>query len=557
MTIKDFIREKIFGFVKGKKLSEDPNSSRYTFISDDEARKLFEIKAYKVWYYGSGDELLNFYTSQKLDGFMKNIIYTRNDRHYFWSQSASECAIKRVHSGIPNAIISTLSNVIGDPQIKINDGDNYTDAWDRISEENDFCIKLTQQARPLTMACGYGAWKVNFNTKFSDYPIWEYYDAENVKYIVKAGSLVGIIFKTFYKDKNDKDYCLLETRYRKDGDSYVEYDLFKLGKNDEIIKADLKEVEEQLGYVPEPAVIRGFNGILAVPSRYFYDSLSQEYGKSLFCGKLDLFDFLDEILSQASQTNRVSTPIEYYDVDILGRGPNGELGVPTAYNRQFIKKTGVPNGEGEANKDIETTQPDLNFDKYGSLASDVLDYCLIGMMSPASMGIDVAKKDNADAQREKEKVTIMTRNNVMAAETKMVKNIVKLSLMLYDYMQTGQMSNLDLDIEVKYDEFANPSFETQLQILGQAWANGEMSTEKYVDLLWGDKLSDEEKLKEIQWLDEHLNTGDDMPYDDAGQFGNALSDAEEREAEAIRAQEQRAIDNLSGLPAEQDSETNK
>ena len=362
------------------------------------------------------------------------------------------------------------------------------------------------------------------------------------------------IFKTFYKAKNDKDYCLLETRYRKDGNSYIDYDLFKLGKDDEIIKADMKEIEDQLGRIPEPVVIRGFNQVLAVPTRYFYDSLSQEYGKSLFCGKLDLFDFLDEVLSQASQTNRVSTPVEYYDVDILGRGPNGELGVPTAYNRQFIKKTGVPNGEGESNKDIETTQPDLNFDKYGSLARDILDYCLIGVLSPASMGIDVAKKDNADAQREKEKITIMTRNNIIAAETKMIKQIVKLSLMLKDYIDTGAMKDEDYDINVNYNEFANPSFESQIQILGQAWANGEISTERYVELLWADKLSDEDKQKEIQWLDEHLNTGDEMPYDDAGQFGGALSDAEEAEAEAVRAQEQRAIDNLSGLPAEQDSQ---
>lgn len=556
MTIKDFIKKKIFKLNKTERLSENPNSSRFTFISDDEARKILEVKAYKTWYYGSGDELLNFYTSQHLDGFMKNIIYTRNDRHYFWSQSVSECNIKRVHSGIPNAIISTLSNVIGDPTIKVSDP-NDDEKWDKIAEENEFCVKLTQQARPLTMAVGYGAWKVNFNTGFSKYPLWEYYDGENVKYIVKSGVLIGIMFFSYYKNKDGKDYCLIETRYRESGNSYISYDLFKLGKNNEIIKADYKEILDQLGDVPQDVKIEGLDMILAVPSRYFYDLLSQNYGKSLFSGKLDLFDFIDEVLSQASQTNRVSTPVEYYDVDILGRGPNGELGVPTAYNRQFIKKTGVPNGEGEMNKDIETTQPDLNFDKYGNLARDILDYCLIGVLSPASMGIDLAKKDNADAQREKEKVTIMTRNNIIAAETKMLKQIVKISLMLKDYIDTDTMVNKDYDIDVNYNEFANPSFETQLQVLGQAWANGEISTEKYVDLLWADKLSDEDKAKEIAWLNEHLNMGDDLVENDEARFGDALSDSEQAEEEAVRSQEQRAIDNLSGLPREENTEANK
>ena len=555
MTIIEFIKQKIFKFKKVNRLSENPVDSKFAFINNDEAIKLLDIKAYKTWYYGSGDELLNFYTSQRIDGFMKNIIYERNNRNFFWSQSVTECKIKRVHSGIPNAIISTLSNVLGDPDISV---DQYQDAWDAIAEENDFTVKLTQQARPLTMACGYGAWKVNFNTSFSKFPLWEYYDAENVKYIVKSGILVGIIFKSFYKNKKGDDYCLFETRYRENGNSYIDFDLFKLDKNSELIKADFSEIEELSSRDLTPKVIEGLDMVLAVPSRYFYDALNQEYGKSLFCGKLDLFDFLDEVLSQASQTNRVSTPIEYYNPDIIGRGPNGEVGIPNSYNRQFIMKSGVPNGEGENNNDVETTQPDLNFDKYGNLASDVLDYCLIGVLSPASMGIDVAKKDNADAQREKEKITIMTRNNIIAAETKMLKQIVKISLMLKQYIDNNEITIKDFNIDVNYNEFANPSFETQLQILGQAWANGEISTEKYVELLWGDKLSEEDKAKEIAWLDEHLNTGDDaFLNDDENEFRAGLSQFGGREEETIRPQEQRAIDNLSGLPREENAETNK
>ena len=394
MTLKEFIKQKIMKRQKGiQRLDANPNSERLTFISNDDNLKVDEIQANKVWYLGDGNELLNFYTERQAISFAKNPIYNRNKRNYFWSLSAEECNIKRVHSGIPNMIITTLTNVIGMPDIK-------AEGWDEIDKENDFKHKLTQQARPLTLAAGYGAWKVNFNTALSDQPLWEYYDGEYVEYIYKAGLLIGIIFKSYYQKEN-KNYVLLETRYKAGGNSYITYEMFRLEKSDEVVPVD-KIIFPELGDL-EDVMIPNYNNILAVPSRYFYDPLNPKYGRSIYAGKLDLFDMLDEIWSQASQTNRVSTPVEYYNPDALDRSINGSIGTPNLYNRQFVQKSGVPDGEGNLSDDIVTTQPDLNFDKYGMLAKDVLDYILTGVLSPASFGIDVSRKDNADAQREKEK----------------------------------------------------------------------------------------------------------------------------------------------------------
>ena len=525
MTIKEWIKQRMQKFLGLEKIS-DPNDERLTFIANDEEIKIEEVKANRIWYMGRGDELLNYYTERQAKGFANNPIYNRNKRNYFWALSAEECDIKRVHSGIPNAIISTLSNVTGMPEIE-----EETGIWDKIAEVNDFENKLTQQARPLTMVEGWGAWKVNFNTDISDYPLWEYYEAEDVKYIVRCGLLVGIIFKSYYK-KDKTNYTLLETRYCDKNNSYIEYNLYKLTASNTIEKADFEEIEELAGL--QNLVIEGFNQLLAVPAKYFYDPQNPEYGKSIYAGKLDFFDMLDEIWSQASQTNRVSTPVEYYNPDVLERGKNGGVAMPNLYNRQFIKKAGIPDGDGLVNTDIQTTQPDLNFDKYGGLAKDVLDYILTGVLSPATMGIDIAKKDNAEAQREKEKVTIMTRNNIISNETNMLRKIVQLSIMLYQYMHTDKIDIKDYEININYNEFANPSFENQLQVLGVAWSNGEISTEKYVNLLWTDKLSDEDKQKEIQWLDENKQADNMMiDYDENAikQDLSGLQDSEEEESE--------------------------
>ena len=529
MTLKEWIKKKILKRQGIEKLDENPNSERLTFIADNDQLKVAEIQANKVWYLGSGDELLNFYTQKQAVGFAKNPIYNRNKRNYFWSLSAEECNIKRVHSGIPNMIITTLTNAIGMPDIQC-------EGWDEIANENDFKHKLTQQARPLTLAAGFGAWKVNFNKKLSNQPLWEFYDGEFVEYEYKAGLLIGIIFKSYYK-KDGKNYVLLETRSKANGNSYIEYNMFRLGKSDEVEEVN-KSIFPELGDL-ENVVIPNYNKILAVPSRYFYDPLNPRYGKSIYAGKLDMFDFLDEIWSQASQTNRVSTPVEYYAPDSLDRSVNGSIGTPNLYNRQFVQKAGVPDGEGNTSDDIITTQPDLNFDKYGGLAKDVLDYILTGVLSPASLGIDLSRKDNAEAQREKEKITIMTRDNVIDAETIMLKNMVEISLDIKQFLDSGVIETRQYEINIKYNEFANPSFENQIQVLGSAWVNGEISTPKYVDLLWGDKLDDEAKLAEIEWLDKHqkeLSANEEM-VPDLPEYG---SESEEIESD----QEQMPSDNL-------------
>ena len=186
---------------------------------------------------------------------------------------------------------------------------------------------------------------------------------------------------------------------------------------------------------------------------------------------------------------------------------------PSVKPSPFIAKETAPNGDGLTDGKIETTQPQLNFAQYSENAQNILGYILTGILSPATMGIDIAKKDNADAQREKEKVTIMTRNNVIYRQTKIIKDLLKVCLLLQEYLETGSIPLTDYDISITYDEFANPSFENQLDTLGTAYSNNTISTEQYVKLLWGDRLSKEEQNKEMEWLDSKKQS-DNLSFND-------------------------------------------
>lgn len=539
MNLSDWIRAKILRFLKIEHLSDNPNNQRLTYINDNNEIYLNEMRTWKIWYIGNSSELLNWYRGEMVFGFARNILYNENKRNFFWGLSSGECDIKRIHSGIPKAIIDTFVAAIGYPSIKVSNANAIsTDAYDKaakldeklqyVLDSNDFKKKYTQEQMPLTLAMGDGAWKPIIDSTFVDYPIWQYYDGENVEPFEKYGKVVGLVFKDYYK-YDSRDYVKLETRrIVKDG-TVIEHDLFRLSRSNDLVKCELSEVPELADL--KTLFIPGIKRILAVPCKFFTHPIYKHRGWSFLSGKEDLFDFLDEIVSQFSQTNRVSTPVEYYSTDILQRTKDGLPVLPTRYNRQFIAKEGIPDGDGvNKNKDIETTQPQLNYNQYVEAYKAVLDMILTGKLSPATMGIDVAKKDNADAQREKEKITTMVGNNIIASEEEIIKDVAQLSLMLKEYMDTGEITITDYDIEVKFQDIATPSFNQNLSVLGTARQQGNISNELYVDLLWGDSLTEEQKQEEIKRLEEHEQQDN---YNLGGMFGGIGNESAQSDSQDI------------------------
>ena len=511
MTLIERIKQRILKFLGLEHLSDNPNSERYTFINDEETVKRQHLDECRIWYIGDSDELQNYYTNRDLSGNAREPIYNRNKPNYFWGIAVNkdESPIKKVHSGIPRAIVDTLCNAIGMPDI---DEENEHDVIQKIIEANDFVRKLTQEARPLTLVEGWGGWKINFNKDLCDYPIFQYYEGKDVEFVVKSGILIGMIFKDYYK-VNNKNYVFLETRRIDKGDSVVEYELYRYEKSNEVTKVPLNTIEELCELPEEGYRIPGLKKVLGVPCKYFFDVFNKDYGRSVFTGKLDIFDDIDQCLSQASQTDRVSTPVEYYPVDLLERDGHGNTKMPNVYNRQFIEAPSYPDGDGKSTSKIDTSQPQLNFNQYIERYHSLIDVALTGVLSPASMGIDVSKKDNAEAQREKEKVTYFTACNIEDAETKEIKELFTIALMLYEYMHKNSISIKEYGISVKYKEFASPTFESMSTILLPMFTSGAISTEMYVEKLYGDNLSEEEKAKEIAKLEEqrkadNMNLGD-------------------------------------------------
>ena len=78
---------------------------------------------------------------------------------------------------------------------------------------------------------------------------------------------------------------------------------------------------------------------------------------------------------------------------------------------------------------------------------------------------------------------------------KVIPELAVVVLKTYDTMQ-GKLPG-GYEASVKFGEYASPDFDSTVEVVGKAKSYGIMSTEKVVDELYGDTLTDEEKAEEV------------------------------------------------------------
>ena len=542
MTFREWIKKKLFAITGLPSTQEDPNSPRKTFVNSFENIENLALREYNIWYAGDSSELLNFYTEANAIEYNYEPYYHRNKQCYFWAVSSTEGDTKRTHSGQPRNIVDTLVNIVGLPKITCaSTGEEKVDAvLARILKDNKFKKMFLQQQLPLTLVEGWGCYKINWDTSLSDTPILLYYRADACEFFYKSNRLAAIAFKDYYVDENNRKYLLIETR-RKDKSKekvpqtdgsilemelpclIIEKELFVYGENSALLPANLKDLP-QLKDVQPQIKISNYSGFLAVPCVIYEDNESENQGRSIFTGKIDLFDDLDQCLSQSANTVRRSTVREYFNSNYLERDPDTGMPIqPKAFDRKYTLFAGGRDGNGNTgmSEPVQVTQPQLNFVQYDGEAQHILLEIISGIMSPATLGIDIAKKDNAEAQREKEKVTIFTRNTIIEEEREILETLGKELLCANELMHKQSITAKDYTITVKFDEFADASFESKLETLLMAYNADIITPELFMKKLYGDDISKDELQEQIEYVkkrqEQMMNGG--MPPMDPNMLG--------------------------------------
>lgn len=444
-------------------------------ISDIQIQEIlnFDGNAIKnrIWYRGDSDELSQLYKQIPVD------------KTRFWSAVPTVgIEIRKIHVGLPSAIVDIIADIVIADMNDIKLSQRQED-WDKIADENNF-NDLIGEAIATALYIGDGAFKISFDTVLSQYPIIEFYPGDRIDIVYDRGRVKEVVFKTIYSS-NRKEYVLYETY----GYGYINYKLMK-GESE----VDLKEIPETANLVN---VTWKDRFMMAVPLKFFKSSKWEGRGKSIYDNKTDAFDSLDEVWSQWMDALRKNRTREYIPENMLPRNPNtGEVLKPNAFDNAYIK-TDAPMGETTKNE-ILLQQCTIPHDSYLSTYVTALDICLQGLISPSTLGIDVKKLDNAEAQREKEKATLYTRNKIVDTLQNTLPKLIDSAIKAYDTYNKQPLQ--ELEIEVTFGEYANPSFESQVETVSKAKVGGIMSIEASVEELYGDSKDDDWKAEEVARL---------------------------------------------------------
>ena len=428
----------------------------------------------RIWYRGDASELHQLYT-QLNDDYV--------GRARFWAAAPAKQSVRKLHSGLPALIVDTLAYIVKSDMDDVTFGEDKSAApanWSDIEKEIDL-VGLVGGAVVGALVTGDGAFKISIDEKVSQYPLIEFFDADRMDPIVQRGRTVGIAFYTDYPVGN-KTYRLHE-RYGKGAVDYALYD----GEN-----------EVPLNTVPDLSDLRPvtFDGdfMMAVPFEVFESSKYPGRGRSIFDTKTDDFDAHDEVVSQWMDALRAGRVQKYIPEDMIPRDPKtAALTSVDSFGTQFIKVQKPP-VEG-ADPKIEVIQPDIRYEAFLSTYATTLDLCLQGLVSPATLGIDIGKMSSADAQREKKDVTGNTRNAITSVLETALPKLVSAILMTYDIMQ-GQPAGA-YSPSISFGEYGAPSFDSHIDSVGKAATSGIMSVEAQVDELWGNSKDEKWKAAEV------------------------------------------------------------
>lgn len=434
----------------------------------------FDANAFvnEIWYRGEGYELEQLYKS------------IPDYKYSFWGATSTRgLEIRKIHTGLPKIIVNTLTNVCVDDMqdIKI-ENIGKDNAWKDIEKENDF-KNLVKKAVKKALVTGDGAFKISIDTEISAYPIIEFYEADRIEVKRSRGRVKEIRFKKCFK-KSGVSYVLKECY----GYGYIKYKLYDAYDNE----IGLEKLENTRNLKD----VYFDNSLIMAEYLSFYASDKYEgRGQSILDSKRDNFDALDEAWSQWIDALRANRTKTYIPEDLLPRDANtGAVRYGNTFDNRFIA-TGTPMQENAQSK-IETQNGTIDCNSYLNTYVTALDLCLQGLISPSTLGIDTKKLDNAEAQREKEKTTLYTRQTIIYALQYCIEGLIDKVFKVINTMQKQPLE--DTKAEIGFGEYANPSFESQIETVGKAKTQGVMSIESIIEELYGDSKTDEWKAEEIK-----------------------------------------------------------
>ncbi len=430
----------------------------------------------RIWYRGDASEIESFFQQTAGDSV---------GRSRFWA-STPALPIRKIHVDVASQMVDRLAGIVaGD-----FDGFEIKDAeieklWEEIAEDNRW-PRLANDSIAEALCTGDGAYKISIDPELSKLPIIEFYGADRVTPVFKRGRLQEIVFHSLYSARSQK--YRLDEHY---GPGYIRSKLYIINQSGNDREASLTDVPETAGIQPE---ITFQGGMLAVLVQFFDSPLWPDRGASILATKSDAFDALDEVVSEWWDDYRKGRVKQFLPESMFPRDPDtGRVRRPSGFDDMYVLTKELMNEDGKIV--MQTYSPDMRSEQYMSGYGQALDMALMGVISPSTLGIDLKKTDNAEAQREKEKATLWTRAKIVDALTEAWPKLIQAVVTAADNM--AGRSPRKVEATVTFGEYASPGFDAQLQSMGVAAQWNLLSIEQTIEELYGDTKDDAWKAQEV------------------------------------------------------------
>jgi len=447
---------------------------------DEETR----IAKNTIWYRGDTYELAQLYKQLP------------NKQDTFWGAvPTAGMEIRKIHTGMPSLIVDTLTDIVisdyNGVEFKDKNIDNES-MWEDIEKENKI-NELLKEAIKQALYKGQGAFKWSFDEEISQLPIIEFFPKDMIEIVKKRGRVREIIFKSYIKEK-ERTYLLKEIY----GYGYVKYKLYDI-KGDKEFPLNMSSQTNGLEDLKFDGAEFDQEGNVTKYGTYMLACLFKIEEDAIYDKKTDDFDALDEAWSQWMNALRDGRSKTYVPTSLIPKDPNtGELITPNSFDNKFIKVESDLSEDGK--NEITVKQPTIPTDSYMNTYITALDLALQGIVSPSTLGIDTKKvtDPNATAQREKEKTTLYTRGKIVEALKITMPEAVNIT---FKAIATQNKKSIEeIETVANFGEYANPSFEAQVETVSKGKQGGIMSIEASVEELYGDSKDEEWKAAEVARL---------------------------------------------------------
>lgn len=410
----------------------------------------------------------------------------------FWSSVDPDSGIPLKHSGMCEMVVKTILNIVSElyeDVVFLQEYQEEKEVWEKINEDQNF-KNLLISAIMDTLFYGDVSLLINYNGKIE----LDYKKGRNIEYVYDDfGQLKQII--TLKKYTADSKEYLFKTFYGADA-LYVLYRLYNT-KGEEVPLATIEELAD----LKDIEIMSDGKYVDCAFATQFLINKSTKYdgrGASIFSSKFDALDSLDEIISQRQSVLRSGSPKEFIDESCLVRDAQGRVKIAqTAMHKFYEKANSSINANG---KDVEVLQSEIRAEEYRIYEEDAKRRVLEGILSEQTVS-NVSTINNTVITKEREKQTNYTIANIKKAVQEIIPKYVYNILTIYYIYNNMQTDITPADIFVNFEEYNNPSFETQVETCAKLKQSKTLPNYEILQELYGNTKTDEEILEIAKKLD--------------------------------------------------------